>query len=89
MTRLKIVSSKEHLPKSLENFRVEHLAALLIRLRFIRAKRMVLNSQWPFENVSKFFYEPIPKRLLDSAEEMMHHVHPGWSTYFCSFSFFK
>lgn len=77
MLELKIVAREDSLPKSLKYFKVEHLLALMIRLRFVRAKRMVLNNQWPFENAGKEFFEAIPKDLMAKAEAMLHHVRPG------------
>lgn len=80
MKRLKIVPAGEALPKSLGNFRLGHLELLLNKLRFVRAKRMVLNNHWPFENAPKEFFEPVSLELLGSAEQMLHHVVPGSSS---------
>jgi hypothetical protein len=38
---------------------------------------MVSNNQWPFENASQEFYDTIPQELVESMEEMLHHVQPG------------
>ena len=77
MAELKIVGRRDSLPKALKHFKVEHLLPLIIKLRFVRAKRMVLNNQWPFENTGREFFEPVPKNLLAKIEEMLHHVQPG------------
>jgi hypothetical protein len=77
MKKLKIVPAGESLPKSLGHFQLGHLELLLVKLRFVRAKRMVLNNHWPFQNARKEFFEPITPSLLALAELMIHHIAPG------------
>ena len=49
------------------------------RLRFVRAQRMVLNNQWPFEHAGRAFFLGLTEQLVAAAEEMLHHVQPGES----------
>ena len=84
--QLKITSFKGRikvqLPKSLDNFKLGHLEALMVNLRFVRAKRMVHNNHPPFHKADKVFYEPLPEQLLPSIDEMLHHVQPGQYFFF-------
>jgi hypothetical protein len=40
---------------------------------------MVNNNQWPFENAGREFYVAMPHELVESMEDMLHHVQPGLS----------
>ena len=65
------------MPKSLDHFLVGHLASLIIKLRFVRAVRMRLNNQCPFENARRELFEAVPEHLIAKAEQMLHYVQPG------------
>ena len=85
--RLKIISKdsanfKEFIPKSLEYFKLGHLEQLMIKLRFIRAKRMVCNNQTPFHKADKSFREQLPGELIQSIDKLLHLVQPGLITNF-------
>jgi hypothetical protein len=73
-------SAKHVLPKSLEHFKLGHLEPLMIRLRFVRAKRMVWNNHRPFHKTDKAFFQPFPDDHLPSIDAMLHHIHPGFSS---------
>ena len=79
--QLKIASFKGRiknvLPKSLDNFKLGHLEALMVNLRFVRAKRMVHNNHPPFHKADKVFYQHLPEELLPTIDVMLHHVQPG------------
>jgi hypothetical protein len=49
----------------------------MIRLRFVRAKRMIVNEHWPFHHAERVFFDPIPQALLPAVETLLHHVQPG------------
>jgi hypothetical protein len=68
---------KNWLPKALDHFQLGHIEPLMIRLRFVRAKRMVLTNHLPFHKADKTFFKGIPANLLPSIDEMLHHVQPG------------
>ena len=79
---LKIISYKsksfrEVIPKSLDVFTLGHLEQLMVKLRFIRAKRMVCNNQSPFDKASKSFCEQLPLSLVQSIDKLLHIVQPG------------
>ena len=79
--QLKITSFKGRiklvLPKSLDNFKLGHLEALMVNLRFVRAKRMISNNHPPFHKADKVFYQSMPDELIPSVDEMLHHVQRG------------
>jgi hypothetical protein len=59
---------KPSLPKALDNFKLGHLELLVIKLRYVRAKRMICVNQTPFHQVSIlpiFFYLSNVRRNLD------------------------
>ena len=79
---LKIISFKSKafrdvLPKSLDILTLGHLEQLMLKLRFIRAKRMVCNNQSPFDKASKSFCEQLPLSLVQSIDKLLHIVQPG------------
>ena len=65
------------IPKSLDHFQLGHIEPLLIRLRFVRAKRMVLNQHLPFHKADREFCQTVPEDLLQSIDHLLHHVQPG------------
>jgi hypothetical protein len=49
----------------------------MIRLRFVRATRMILNNHWPFDKAEEVFFEALPRETLAAVENLIHHVQPG------------
>lgn len=71
---------KNWLPKSLDHFQLGHIEPLMVKLRFVRAKRMVINNHLPFHKSDKTFFKEVPEKLLPSIDDMLHHVQPGEPT---------
>lgn len=91
ITHLKIISSdmknlKNIIPKSLDYLTLGHLEQLVIKLRFIRAKRMVCNNQSPFHAADKSFREQLPRQLIPSIDKLLQLVQPGLFLYALSLS---
>jgi hypothetical protein len=71
------IASKQVLPKSLDPFKVGHLQPLMVKLRFVRAKSMVCNNQWPFDKANKLFRQHLPEKLYPTVDRLLRHVQPG------------